>query len=296
MPRGLVHDAGSARCVIRIRRGGISIQGPAVFAVPGSPHFYMLHVCGSLPSATDGNPHTQLPRRLAHSAQDPTLPLRLPGAQGQLGQEHTVTQPMSIVPGHSYRLCADDSNCLSGGINCLEMLAVCQSCQFFLPDIRGHHVLVRSDNRSVVSYINHQGGLVLERLCTLANDLLVWAQTNLHSLKATHVPGKMNQGSDMLLRNNVSSEEWTLHPLAVQKIWEVFGRARVDLFGQRMAQPFALCFPPSRSATAGTQASQGTMAQAYFDSPLLEEPTVGVRVIPGAESSPVEHPKHYGRS
>ncbi len=41
-------------------------------------------------------------------------------------------------------------------INCLEMLAVCHACQFFLPDIRGHHVLVRSDSRSVVSYINHK--------------------------------------------------------------------------------------------------------------------------------------------
>ncbi len=57
-------------------------------------------------------------------------------------------------------------------INCLEMLAVCQACQFFLPDIRGHHVLC-SDSRSGVSYINHQGGLVSKRLCTLANDLLV---------------------------------------------------------------------------------------------------------------------------
>ncbi len=107
---------------------------------------------------------------------------------------------------------------------------MCQACQFFLPDIRGHHVLVRSDSRSMVSYINHQGALVSERLCTLANDLLVWAQNNKRSLKVTHVPGKMNQGADMLSRNNVSSEEWTLHQLAVQKIWEVFGRARVDLF------------------------------------------------------------------
>ncbi len=59
--------------------------------------------CGSLRSATDGNPHTQLPRRLAHSGpvaggfnivQDPPpQPLRLPGAQGQVCQEHTVTQP-----------------------------------------------------------------------------------------------------------------------------------------------------------------------------------------------------------
>ncbi len=68
-------------------------------------------------------------------------------------------------------------------------------------------MLVRSDSRSVVSYINHQGGLVSKRLCALVNDLLVWAQTNLRSLKATHVPGKMNQGSNMLSRNKASSGE-----------------------------------------------------------------------------------------
>ncbi len=61
------------------------------------------------------NPHTQLPRRLAHSgpiaggfdiAQDPPppQPLRLPGAQGQLCQDYTVTQPTSFFPGHSYCL------------------------------------------------------------------------------------------------------------------------------------------------------------------------------------------------
>ncbi len=127
MPRGLVHVAGSERRVlsnpgsspsqtileIRIRRGGISIQGPAIWAVHDSPHFYTMHGCGSLTSATDGNPHTQLPHRLAHSgpvagniAQDPPpQPLRLPGAQGQICQEHTVTQPTSLVSGHSYRLC-----------------------------------------------------------------------------------------------------------------------------------------------------------------------------------------------
>ncbi len=106
MPRGLVHVAGSDRRLlsyqgnppsqtildIRIRRVGISIQGPPVWAVPGSPHFYAMHGCGSLPSATDGNLHTQLPRRLAHFgpvrgsfniAQDPpSQPLMLPGAQG----------------------------------------------------------------------------------------------------------------------------------------------------------------------------------------------------------------------
>ncbi len=78
MTRGLVHVAGSERHIlsypgsppsqtileIHIRMDGISIQGPAVCAIPGSLHFYTIHGCGSLPSATDGNPHTQLPRRL----------------------------------------------------------------------------------------------------------------------------------------------------------------------------------------------------------------------------------------
>ncbi len=36
-------------------------------------------------------------------------------------------------------------------------------------------MLVHSDSRSVVSYINHQGSLVSKRLCIRANDLLVWA-------------------------------------------------------------------------------------------------------------------------
>ncbi len=86
----------------------------------------------------------------------------------------------------------------------------------------------------------------------LTNDFIVWAQNNLRSLKATHVPGKINQGADMLSRNNVSSEEWTFHPLAVQRIWEVFGRARVDLslpniFYKEHGCPCPRMVQPSRS-------------------------------------------------
>ncbi len=44
-------------------------------------------------------------------------------------------------------------------INCLQMLAVCLGLHTFQPDLRGHHILVRSDSMTVVSYINHQGGL-----------------------------------------------------------------------------------------------------------------------------------------
>ena len=43
-------------------------------------------------------------------------------------------------------------------INVLELWAVHMALQLFLPFLRGRHVLVRSDNVSTVSHINHQGG------------------------------------------------------------------------------------------------------------------------------------------
>ncbi len=113
------------------------------------------------------------------------------------------------------------------------MLAVCRACQFFLPDLIGRHVLIRSDNMSVVSYINHQGGVSSKRLFILAERLLEWAQLNLRSLRAAHLPGRLNQGADMLSRSNVPSEEWMLHPQVVQKIWKTFGKAEVDLFASK---------------------------------------------------------------
>ncbi len=87
--------------------------------VSGPPYFYEVHGRGSFPSETDGNPHSQLPRRLAHSGpvrggttftQNPhPQPLRAPGAQGQFRQKRTVSQPTSIVPGYSSGLSSHES-------------------------------------------------------------------------------------------------------------------------------------------------------------------------------------------
>ncbi|XDV39639.1 hypothetical protein PO909_008842 [Leuciscus waleckii] len=118
-------------------------------------------------------------------------------------------------------------------INCLEMLAVNNALTHFCPQIKGRHVLVRSDNMSVVSYINRQGGLRSRNLYRLAERLLVWAQRNLRSLRAAHVPGLLNIGPDRLSRNNVPAGEWFLHPQTVQLLWKKFGRAEVDLFASQ---------------------------------------------------------------
>ncbi len=68
----------------------------------------------------------------------------------------------------------------------------------FLPDLKGHHVLVGLDSMTVVVYINHQGGLSSRRLFPLVEPLLEWAQPNLRLIRAKHVPGKLNQGAALL--------------------------------------------------------------------------------------------------
>ncbi|KAI2650071.1 Transposon Ty3-G Gag-Pol polyprotein [Labeo rohita] len=190
-------------------------------------------------------------------------------------------------------------------INCLEMLAVCHALCAFLPDLKGHHVLVRSDSMTVVSYINRQGGLSSRLLFTLVKDLLEWAQCNLASLRAVHVPGKLNQGADMLSRSNVPSGEWMLHPQTVQKIWEVFGKAEVDLFASKdnshcpiyffrkremrwpTIGPTSSCMLfPDVFDSSNTQTSQGTTSQAPPGGPALEDSAM----VPGAMSAALRSP------
>lgn len=77
----------------------------------------------------------------------------------------------------------------------------------------------------VVSFINHLYALVM--------DLLEWAQCHLLSLRATHVWGILNIGADMLSRSTLPSEEWRLYPQTVQVIWDIFGKADVELFASQ---------------------------------------------------------------
>ncbi len=114
-------DSPSSQMILEIRLQGsvLPVHGPTLWTVSGPPYFYEVHGRGSFPSKTDGNPHSQLPRRLAHSGpvrggatftqNPPPQPLRAPGAQGQFRQKRTVSQPTSIVPGYSSGLSSHES-------------------------------------------------------------------------------------------------------------------------------------------------------------------------------------------
>lgn len=118
-------------------------------------------------------------------------------------------------------------------INVLELRAVLLALRHFLPYLRGQHVLVKTDNSTVVAYINRQGGTRSRQLHRLAREIIVWSSTRLLSLRPTHVPGILNRGADLLSRGNPLFGEWRLHPQVVEQIWQRYGRAAVDLFASR---------------------------------------------------------------
>ncbi len=115
-------------------------------------------------------------------------------------------------------------------INRLELEAVFLALKEFQAQLERQHVLIRTDNTSVVAYINRQGGVRSKALCKQAAMLLLWADSRLLSIRATHIPGLLNRGADMLSRRRIPQGEWRLHPELVRMIWNLYGEAEVDLF------------------------------------------------------------------
>ena len=140
-------------------------------------------------------------------------------------------------------------------INCLELQAVSLALKHFLPFLRGQHVLVRTDNTTVVAYINRQGGLRSPQMHTLAHRLTIWGNAHLLSLRATHVPGARNWGADLMSRGDPRYKDWKLHVVVVNQIWEKYGRAEVDLFASEENTQCPLFYSlTGRSAPLGLDA------------------------------------------
>ncbi len=144
----------------------------------------------------------------------------------------------------------------------------------FLPDLRGHNVLVRTDNTSVVSNINHQEGLRSRPLYRLAHQILLWAQGKLLSLGAVHIPGHLNQGADILSRQGLRSREWRF------QIWRMFSQAEVDLFASQDTAHCLLWFSLTHPAPLGLDAMVKTWLRLrlYPFSPIALLPGILERV------------------
>ena len=95
-------------------------------------------------------------------------------------------------------------------------------------------MVVKSDNSTVVSYINRQGGTRSPQLCLQTWELLRWCVTNKVTLSAVHLAGRLNIMADALSRGKVLPTEWMLHPSVVQSIFMTLERPHIDLFASAL--------------------------------------------------------------
>ena len=121
-------------------------------------------------------------------------------------------------------------------INLLELEAVVLALREFLPAVRDKHVLVHTDNTTVLYYLNRQGGARSVSLSVKAENLLLWCQEQNISLTAKHISGKMNVLADLLSRaHTILHTEWTLDRNVLRPVWETWFTPQVDLFATRFS-------------------------------------------------------------
>ena len=91
-------------------------------------------------------------------------------------------------------------------INSLELRAVFLALKSLEVLVRGQSPLVRSDNTTVVSYINFEGGTHSLFLCRLVSELWEWCLPRGIHLLAAHIPGEDNLVADFLSRGKFSHQ------------------------------------------------------------------------------------------
>ncbi len=139
--------------------------------------------------------------------------------------------------------------------------------------------LARATHRfgHMVSYINLQGGLRLCPLYKLARQILLWAQGKLLSLRAVYIPGHLNQGADILLRQGPSnglvciSRDLTLSPVVLphesSSTWAGCHRTNV-------AEALSVCLSPDCFAPRSYGESFPVQGSSSVSSPVLARPAM----------------------
>ncbi|KAI2657288.1 Transposon Ty3-G Gag-Pol polyprotein [Labeo rohita] len=229
-----------------------------------------------------------------------------------LATDASLTGWGAVMSGHPARGLWSSRH-LTWHINCLEMLAVFRALKHFLPDLIGHHVLVRTDNTAVVYYVNHQGGLCSRPLYKLAHQILVWSQDKLlllmlcswasqigsrHPVEAGAEARGMDAspgggeadlesfwpGSGGPLRD---SGECAMSPLVLSDSSSSTG---AGCHGTDVAEASSVCFSPDRSAPGSSGEGVPGWGPSSFSSPILAGPSMVLGPDSLLDGSPWEIP------
>ena len=120
-------------------------------------------------------------------------------------------------------------------INVLEMLAVLYGIKSFVKgEAKVKTILIKSDNITVVSYLNHMGGTKSQTLIETARQVWEWCLQRNITLSAQYLPRLENVRADFLSRYLTDRTDWHLNPTIVQAIDRLWGPLEVDLFATRL--------------------------------------------------------------
>jgi len=119
-------------------------------------------------------------------------------------------------------------------INIQELLAVRKSLEHFQDLVRHKRILIKSDNATVVCYINKQGGTKSPSLCLYTRSLFLWCIDNDVQLRSIHIPGVDNSLADNLSRGiSLRPTEWALSRPVASLVFSVMWMPTIDLFASR---------------------------------------------------------------
>ena len=163
--------------------------------------------------------------------------------------------------------------------------AVVSALQHWAPVLQGHQVTIATENSTVVSYINKQGGTHSPTLLRLTVELLLCLEAQ-NIIIARHIPGCLNVIADHLSRpNQPISTEWSLHPWIVKRIFRLWGTPEIDMFAtvSNSHLPRFMSPIPEPLALAVDALSQDWQGRSVY-----------VSSIPSAHQSHSEAPVHPG--
>ena len=136
-------------------------------------------------------------------------------------------------------------------INILELKAVYLALKHFCQAIQGQTVLIASDNSTVVSYLNKEGGTKSWEMCLLVWRIMSFCHPRNIQVRARHIQGSLNVVADNLSRRDkIIQTEWSLHPRAFQMICQHWGTPMIDMFATRYNNKLPLYISPVPDANA----------------------------------------------
>jgi hypothetical protein len=163
-------------------------------------------------------------------------------------------------------------------INILEMKAVLLAVQQSATLLLNQSILVSTDNSTVVSYINKQGGTHSRSLFLLVEELLLLVEDLGSMLMAKHIPGARNVLADQLSRSGqLLSTEWTLHQSVVNRLFQLWGQPHMDLFATRFTARhplFVAPYPDERAVAVDALAMNWDLLVGYAYPPTILLPRI----------------------